>query len=119
MIGIVRYIFGYAVVFLEKKNLSIAATRLSGLGVSCEILPDGRVIIPRLALTRVKEKLSDIKILNIIEGGFPSLLGSFAKRYGIIAAIFILILLELLSSSVIWDVRIEGELSDIEGQTLS
>ena len=118
MIEIVRYIFGYAIVFLEEKDLSIAATRLSGLGVSCEIFPDGRVIIPRLALTRVKEKLSDIQILKIIEGGLPSFLMGLVKRYGIIAAIFIFVILELLSSSVVWDVRIEGELSDIEGQEI-
>lgn len=118
MIGIVRHIFGYAIISLDEKDTAVAITRLLQMKISFDALPDGRIIIPHLALTRVKKKLSNIEIKSVSFGGLPTKVKGFFKRYGIALAIFLVILLELLSSSVVWDIRIEGDFSDSEKNEL-
>ncbi len=118
MIGIVRYIFGYAVITVDEEDISRAITRLLNLKISCEVISGGEIIIPLFALKRVREKLKDIEIRSISECGAPIHLRALSKRRGIILAIAVFLMLQLLSSFVLWDIRLEGEFSEEENGSI-
>ncbi len=118
MIGPFRYIFGYAVITLEKTDIPSALTKLCVARISFDALADGRIVFPLWALTRVKKLLSDYKIIELSRGGLPIKLRKLFGRWGIIAAIIVFVFFEILSSLIVWDVRIVGEVSDEEGELI-
>lgn len=56
---------------------------------------------------------------SIKEHGFPRILTKYRHRYGIFIGIIISIFLLVLSSTVVWDIRIDGEKRLTEKQVLS
>ncbi len=68
-------------------------------------------------LLRSCEK-KEIPVREVREGGLPCLLGKYRRRYGFFAGCILFTLIIFLSSSLLWDIEIEGEERISEAEVL-
>ena len=54
-----------------------------------------------------------ITLISIEEFGFPSILYRYRRRYGIALGLLLSIVISLLLRSMVWDIRIEGKLTNL------
>ena len=85
---------------------------------------DGQTISLECSLPAARRlcKICDeraITLSSVTEHGLPHLLGRYRKRYGIFVGIVIAVVLIILSGTVVWDIRIDGEKRLTEKQILS
>lgn len=87
------------------RELSISFGEVEILGESAELL------IPFFCLRRLAKaaESQNITLTPLSSHGIPALLSRYRHRYGLFAALLLSIVIAILASGVIWDIRIDGE----------
>lgn len=112
-------IFGYRILRVNgEKEKELASLFIKG-GVSAVFLSDGTVVIKESECERVKNLLFGVAEYTLSEprGAF-GFIKQNRRRYGIISAIILTLLLSLLSYDTVWDIRISGNECISEEQVL-
>ncbi len=117
MVRLDAFIFGYRRVKVAREDIDKLANILLKLGINADISYDGEVILRErdvgAFLPLAKRKLH----FTIGElSGIPGYLCRYSRRYGIIAALLIVLVLNVILSELVWDIRIDGNerISDTE-----
>lgn len=118
MIRIDLLLFGYRVIEIEKTDIKAAVKLLFKNNINAKIKNHSLIVserkykeISKLLATRVKFKASELL-------GLPGFLYKNRKRYGVFCALLFTLIVFVLTSDKIWDVRIEGENIRFEDEIL-
>jgi len=100
--------FGYRKITPKTACGTVFAHRLLASGLSAKIASDGSFFVFAPSLKKYMSALEglDYEVSGLY--GLPGLIYKYRKRYGIAFAIVLTVLFIIFSSSVVWDVRIEG-----------
>lgn len=101
-------LFGYRKITPKDGGSANFAQRLLSCGLSARVAPDGSFFI---FAPSVKKYLSALEGLDYEMSelcGFPGVIYRYRKRYGIAFALALTVAFIIFSTSVVWDVRIEG-----------
>lgn len=102
-----RVVFGYKTLFFDETALPKVATALLKCGLSAEF--EGCSFSVRAdRLKRYTAALSGISYATSEMKGLPGVILKNKSRYGLFVGLVLLAALFLFSSSVVWDVRVEG-----------
>ena len=109
-------IFGYRKIKIPPECTAKVTTRLLHLGISAMIANDGSFTVRERDREKTRSALSGIEYT---ESECLGLLGAYRRIKNkplVFTAVFVALLITLLSSSVVWDVRIDGNerLADTE-----
>lgn len=108
MIRIDYLLFGYVIFRIPVADISTLAKRLLKASLSAKITNDGVIVVRASMKSKVEQLLYDIEYTVSEPKGLFGALFRLRRRYGIIAAAIISIMLLLLSRTVVWDVRVDG-----------
>lgn len=103
-----RYVLGYRCISVDEKDKAKAANALLRRNLSARIGADGKLLISSLRTKKYKKALFGVDCTFSELYGLPSLILKLRHRYGLIIGFLITIIYILYASSVIWDIRIEG-----------
>ena len=109
MVKIDFWIFGYRKIFLPKEKLGPLAGILLRAGIPSSINPDGTLSVREKYIERVKGLFFGKTEYSISEPlGFVGFFLRLRHKKSCFFAALISLLLMILSNSLVWDVRIEG-----------
>ncbi len=102
-------VFGYRVIKVERECLSSFTALLFSSGISSTVL-DCEIILSEKQYRRfLSLKSSDLDYTVSECLGLYGALSRSLRRYGTLAALFIGLLINLFLSSLVWDIRVEGQ----------
>ena len=110
MLRIDCLVLGYREVRVPDGQLAEAVSFIAKSGVSSTVTPKGVIIIPEREFSRFSS-LADGKFeftASATRGIYGTALSAF-KNYGAIVALILGLLLNFFLSSLVWDVRVDGE----------
>ena len=114
MIRIDYLILGYATVRVDAEHITAVSQRFLKNNIAVRIKNDGSFTVRAREIQRITDILGEIPhTVSEIKGIYGILL-KLKKRYGIIAALIVTLILCVASTAVVWDVRIDGECEDAD-----
>lgn len=110
------YALGYKKICVAECDRARAINVLVKRGLSCKMKTDGSFFVSLLNAKKYENALGGVEHTVSDICGLPAFFLKYRKRYGVIVGFLIAFVYILLSSSFIWDIRIEGneELSDMK-----
>ena len=108
MIRLDYLVLGYVTFHIECEDVARASDRFLKNGLTIKISKSGKFFVRASEAERVKRILDKIPYSVSGVGGLYGLWLRGKRRYGFILAAVITLFLTVLSSDVVWDVRIEG-----------
>ena len=109
MVGLDALVFGYRHAKVSPEDTGRLINVLLRLGIAAEVSHDGRFILKErdvksfraYASGRLRYEMGEIM-------GLPGVLGQFMAHRGAVSALIITLLMHILLSLVVWDIRVEG-----------
>lgn len=111
MIPWIYRLLGFHALQIEPQDVTKAAGALLRAGIAAQITSDGHMHVPHHRLKRTLAALSDCQVTVGPLRGALGALYRVRHRYGLFAAVLTTLVLALLSGRVVWDVRVEGDLT--------
>ncbi len=101
-------IFGYRVISANSRELAKICSILLRAGISCEVKPDGRILMREKYFKSSVALLKDIQYTSSDVMGITGWIKRINNKAAVIIAIIISIIAALWTYNLVWDVRIDG-----------
>ncbi len=113
-------IFGYYKIAAEESSIPRLADIFLKSGISSRISPSGTAHIPRREFSAFKNNARGrLRYSVLYEGGLPAYVKGLLRRPGLLIGLFLSIVLSVILSGTVWDVRIDGNERLGEEQVIS
>lgn len=102
-------IFGYRVISVAKEDVGHLANILLKLGINADISQSGEIVLRErdlIAFTSAARGRLRFTVSELY--GFPGAIRRCKRRYGVIFGVVAVLILNILLSLLVWDIRIEG-----------
>ena len=108
MVRIDAIIFGYRRISVSADMISEVTSRFIRAGIICNFGSDGTIIIRERDSSRLKSVLSGISYTESETLGFYGAYKRIKHKRAIILAVIVSLVITLITSNVVWDIRILG-----------
>lgn len=103
-----RFIFGFIRVFIPCESRADAATALLRRDLDAKIDENGNMYVPYFKRKQYESAFKKITYETVGSGGIPVIILNNRHRFGIFSAIALSLIIYILSSLFVWDIRIDG-----------
>lgn len=101
-------LFGYVMFYIKEEERAAAANALLRRGITAGIGSDGYIKVPYIKCKKYKNALKSIAYEVIGTGGVLPAVISNRKRYGVFSGLILVLILYVITSFFVWDIRISG-----------
>lgn len=110
MVNIDCLFLGFIRFFVKEEDMAGVADCLLKNGISAKISEDGSFVLPlrrKRAAMRALENFSEVTVSEPL--GIPGFFFRYRHRYGVFAALLVLLVFACFAGERVWDVRVEGD----------
>ena len=111
MVRLDLLLFGYRYVEAAEENIAKTANILLRLGIPTRLFADGKFIIRERDFSRFISAAKGVVISYSDVCGLPGIIKKHRKRYASLVAILLVLFVYILTSNMVWEVRISGNSS--------